>query len=102
MKKGGFGFGLSIFLAGIVVGIGTGLLLAPRPGAETRKRLKAIADETGEHASRIGTEAKETVSDVIEHGKEAFGEAGGHLTKIREEMKQTATGIVEHGKRLVG
>ena len=40
-KKGGIGK----FVAGMAVGVGLGLLFAPKSGAETRKELKKKIDE---------------------------------------------------------
>lgn len=54
---------------GLVMGVGIGMLLAPYSGRHTRRQLRSLADDIGEHASRIAEEATEAVNQVIEHGK---------------------------------
>lgn len=89
------------FVTGFLIGIGTGLLLAPRPGRETRRQLRGMADETGEHLGRIAKETKEVFSDASKQGKALVDQTGEHLQKMTQEAKQTATGIAEGGKELV-
>ena len=55
--------------AGLVMGVAIGLLLAPRPGSHTRRQLRSLADDIGEHVSRMAEEATEAANEVIEHGK---------------------------------
>lgn len=90
-----------LFLAGFAVGVGAGLLMAPRSGKDTRKQLKNLASETGEQVSRIGGEAKQAISGMMEQGKTMAGEAGEHLSCIGEKTKEMVSGIVEHGRGLV-
>ena len=51
-KKGGLGK----FVAGAAVGVGLGILFAPKKGTETRKELKAKLDELVEQAKKIDIE----------------------------------------------
>ncbi|MGH7774416.1 MAG: YtxH domain-containing protein [Candidatus Binatia bacterium] len=48
------------FLTGLMTGIGTGLLLAPRPGVQTRRQLRHLADDIGGAASRLAGDARQT------------------------------------------
>lgn len=66
-------FGGMSFLTGIVLGLGVSLLVAPQPGARTRRQLRRWADDLGDHASNIADEAKQTVSDTVERGKRILG-----------------------------
>lgn len=54
---------------GLAMGVGIGVLLAPRSGSHTRRQLLSLADDIREHASRIAEEASEAVNEVFEHGK---------------------------------
>ncbi len=40
-----FGKTMCVFLCGLAVGVGAGILAAPRSGAETRKMLREKAEE---------------------------------------------------------
>jgi gas vesicle protein len=61
------------FATGLLVGVGTGLLLAPQSGARTRRQLGNLAEDVREEAVATAHDTKEVVSDaidgVIERGK---------------------------------
>jgi gas vesicle protein len=94
--------GMVTFSAGVIVGAAAGFLLAPRSGKETRKHLKLMADETGEHMSRITDETKQVFSGVVKHGKQLVNETGEHLESIKGEARETGVRILERGKELAG
>ena len=48
--------GIAKFIAGAAVGVGLGILFAPKKGTETRKELKAKLDELVEQAKKIDIE----------------------------------------------
>ena len=62
-------------LIGAVVGAGLALLLAPASGSETRRRLKAKAQDLGNKANALG-ESAAAGSDSAREG------AGGRDTKV--------------------
>lgn len=62
--KGGF-----LFLSGMVVGAGTGFLLAPESGVRTRRRLRTMAEDLGERVGDVATGVRRRVDRVIECGK---------------------------------
>ena len=68
-RKTGFGpAGVIVtFVGGALCGGAAALLLAPRSGAETRKRITETLDRQKERISRLGTAAREA--------KESFSEA---------------------------
>ena len=61
------GWTLITFLAGVVVGAGVALILAPESGEETRKKLKDVAGKAGEYAAK---KAKETLEKKVEDKEE--------------------------------
>ncbi len=88
--------GLASFLVGVAVGVGVGLLFAPKSGEETRDMLKKKADEGTEYLKKqtadlrenAGARANEfidkgrdvlnrqmdTLNDAIQAGKQAYRE----------------------------
>ncbi len=63
--KSSIGFGVGILL-GVVGGIIAGVLYAPRPGAETREKLKDTVCELAEKHSPAVNEAKKQAMDSID------------------------------------
>jgi len=61
------------FLAGLVAGIGTGLLLAPQSGARTRRQLYSLAKDLQEETSHMLGDAKTSIGKVIEQDKSRVG-----------------------------
>lgn len=57
------------FFSGIVVGLGTGLLLAPQSGTRTRRHLRSMMEDVGERAGEFMEDAKETVEDLVDRGR---------------------------------
>ncbi len=54
------------FATGLIVGVGTGLLLAPQSGARTRRQISGMVDDFREDATHLAEEAKQTVGEVID------------------------------------
>ena len=94
---------LLAFLAGGVVGVAVGLLMAPSSGAETRRKIKATSFDTKDKAlekvDAVKSEAthlvelgREKVADVktqiqsaVEAGKEAYSQKKGKLAPETED-----------------
>jgi gas vesicle protein len=57
-----------LFMAGMIVGGGAGLLLAPASGANTRRRLRAAADDWKEEIGDLASDARSKVKQAIGHG----------------------------------
>ena len=56
--------GLSL-CAGAVIGLGTGVLIAPRSGERTRRKLKDFVEDTGEHFDEKRIIAKRSISRLF-------------------------------------
>ena len=59
-----------MFLAGMAVGVGTGLLIAPESGARTRRRLKEYAEDVGDQFNDLAKDTKDKVGRLVDRGKD--------------------------------
>ncbi|WP_455243943.1 YtxH domain-containing protein [Petrachloros mirabilis] len=59
-----------MFLAGLAVGVGAGLLIAPESGARTRKRLRNYAEDLGDQITDFADDTKVKVGKMVDRGKE--------------------------------
>jgi len=79
-------------LGGAVAGVVAGLLLAPKPGEETRRALKGYAKRTEEEVLEKAKEARAALDATIERGKHFMAEKtadGEAAVKVgREAMKE--------------
>ena len=80
--------GLSSFLLGLGVGVGIGMLFAPKAGHETRELIKNKAEEGTDFIKQRSAELKDTAAGWVDKGKEAVG-----------RQKETLTDAVEAGKQ---
>ena len=67
-ENGGPGFCTGLVLGGII-GTLVGVLLAPRPGEETRAQVKERTAGLRQRAEELTAEARERVREAIEEGK---------------------------------
>ncbi len=91
MKQGEESYGagpliFSFFLGGLI-GAGVALLLAPKPGRETREKIKEFAGEAREKAEEVIDQVKGKVTTAVEKGKELY-----------EEKKSIVATAIEAGK----
>jgi gas vesicle protein len=80
------GSGIVWFIVGAALGLGVGMLLAPKSGRDTRRYLAERASAGRDVASNAGRE-------MYERGKEVY-DKGRHLA-------DEATELFERGRRLV-
>lgn len=77
---------LSLFLLGLGVGFGLGMIFAPRSGSESRDYLKSKAGE-----GRDWLEARErfdSASELFERGRQAMRDvAGDNPTRPKRQME---------------
>ncbi|MBQ8659249.1 MAG: YtxH domain-containing protein [Bacilli bacterium] len=107
-KKGKLG----TFIAGAMVGVGLGVLFAPKSGAETRKELKAKIDELVKKVKEIDIdEVRENFMNKIEEIKKELADLDKEkaleivkekaelikdkLDQLLKEAKAKATPVVE-------
>lgn len=107
MSKKGFGK----FLAGVAVGVGLGVLFAPKSGSKTRKELKEKMDELIEKAKKINKEdvklaiemkvnnIKDAIADLDKEKVLAIAKKKAHqIQSMAEELVQY---VVEKGTPVV-
>jgi gas vesicle protein len=80
--------GLSAFLLGLGVGVGIGMLFAPKSGQETRDYIKNKAEEGGEYLKQRGAEFKDNASTWVDKGKDVLGRQKETLSDAMEAGKQ--------------
>jgi gas vesicle protein len=94
--------GFANFLLGLGLGVGLGMLFAPKSGVETREMLMSKADEGKEYLKKqtadiqanagevlnkgreVINRQKDTLSDAIQAGKQAYRE------KVEQTLPETA------------
>src|SRR5579884_2235145 len=76
------------FLFGLGMGVAIGVLFAPKSGQQTREMLRSKADEGREYLRRKGEEVKETTSDILNRGREAYQTQKENLAAALEAGKQ--------------
>jgi gas vesicle protein len=82
------------FLAGLGFGALMGVLYAPRSGRETRDAIKNTAQEGTEYLRTRGREAKETVSQWVDRGKDVVNQKkeqiGSAIDTARQAYREAA------------
>lgn len=83
MSEGRGGESLVAFLVGAIAGAIAGVLFAPRPGKETRQKIRHWAEDVKEKGGEILEEGKERlttkkeqISAALEAGREAYRKTG--------------------------
>jgi gas vesicle protein len=79
----GAGFLMGL-LSGVVLGIGVGMLLAPRTGAELRHTLAQSASDLQRAASDSLGQVSSKVKETTEKGREALHRTTEHWGEMRE------------------
>lgn len=80
------------FLGGAMAGMVAGLLLAPKPGEETRRALKGYGRKAEEEVLEKAKEARAAIDETIEHGKHFMAgetaDAEAVINAGRESLKE--------------
>jgi len=80
-----------VFFAGSVAGALAGLLLAPKSGAETRKRIKKASSDAGDKVKETFEGAKSGVVHLFSRGKKKVDD-------MKTEIQDKIQDAVEVGK----
>jgi gas vesicle protein len=85
-RAGKHSFAMGI-LAGTAVGVGVGMLVAPRAGAELRKQCKVHVNHFGNVASTQFHHAKETAGDWAHRSRHAYDKSREFLAHAAHETQ---------------
>jgi gas vesicle protein len=99
-EGGGGGFVMGL-LAGAALGVGLGLLFAPRAGSELRKQLSEQAGALANRAQAGCREAAEKAGQWAERGKEAAGELAERGKAIYGDTREAVLGVTEEAEKYV-
>ena len=87
------------FLAGLGFGALIGVLYAPRSGRETRDAIMNSAQEGSEYLKTRGREAKETVSQWVDRGKDVVGQQKEKISAAIDATRQAYREASGEGKK---
>lgn len=76
------------FLAGLGFGALMGVLYAPRSGRETRDAIKNTAQEGGEYLKNRSREARETVNQWVDRGKDVVSQKKDQISSAIDATRQ--------------
>ena len=84
---------IQAFLGGAIAGVIAGILVTPKSGTETRRRIKDYADKTEEKLIEKAEETRVGLDETIERGKQFVVEKKADLEAAikagRGAMKET-------------
>src|SRR5579862_7819459 len=84
--------GIASFLVGVAVGVGLGLLFAPKSGEETRDIIRKKADEGTEYLKKQTADLRDTASarasDLVDKGLDAIHRQRDNLNDAIEAGRQ--------------
>ncbi|HEX4232276.1 MAG TPA: YtxH domain-containing protein [Bryobacteraceae bacterium] len=101
---------IGYFLLGLGIGVGAGLLFAPRSGEETRQYLldkagegtdyvKARTDESKDYLRQRTEDVKGAAADLVEKGKGAASDLVEKGKTTVNRQRENLTAAVEAGKQ---
>ena len=88
-------------LAGTVLGVGLGMLFAPRAGSELRTQLSEQAGALANRAQAGCRGATEKAGQWAEKGKEAVGEWAERGKEMYGDAREAVSGGAEEAKKYV-
>jgi gas vesicle protein len=86
------------FLFGGLVGAGVALLMAPKPGKETREKIKELAEDAKGKAETLVDQVKGKAEVLVDQVKDTMNTAVGKSRSYIEEQKSILASAVEAGK----
>jgi gas vesicle protein len=93
--------GVGGFLLGLLVGVGTALLLAPQSGAETREQLRARGRQLRDDAQAAAEDWQDRFEEGYERAKERLEEGFDSARSRLREKRAGAKDALDAGKAAV-
>lgn len=87
------------FLAGLGFGALIGVLYAPRAGRETRDAIKNSAGEGAEYLKNRSKDARETVSQWVDRGKDVVSQKKEQINSAIDATRQAYREATAEGKK---
>lgn len=87
-EGGGGGSFVMGLLTGAVLGVGLGMLFAPKSGSELRSQLSDQAGNVADQASEGYRRASESASQWAERGREVYNKASEAVAKGAQEAQK--------------
>lgn len=87
------------FLAGLGFGALLGVLYAPRSGRETREAIKNSAQEGSEYLKTRGREARDTMNQWVDRGKDVVGQQKDKISAAIDASRQAYREAADEGKK---
>jgi gas vesicle protein len=82
------GSGFLWFLAGLGIGAAVGILYAPKPGDETRQRLRSVAEDLPDNVRERARQAREQAGSWAEKGRDYLSQQKEQIRSAYEAGRQ--------------
>ena len=92
------GGGTGVFLAGLAIGAGLALLLAPSSGAELRRNMRRTARRAQRTAGHIARDVRERATEAIAEARDEFESKVKDARDVLRERRQAMNDAVRSGR----
>jgi gas vesicle protein len=82
------GSGFLWFLAGLGIGAAVGILYAPKPGDETRQRIREVAEDSRDSVRARARQAREQAGSWADKGREYLNQQKDQIRSAYEAGRQ--------------
>ena len=82
------GSGFLWFLAGLGIGAAVGILYAPKPGDETRQRIRSVAEDIPDTVKERARQAREQAGSWAEKGRDYLSQQKDQIRTAYEAGRQ--------------
>lgn len=78
---------VALVAGGVMIGAGLGLLFAPQPGSETRRKVLDYAKRVRSEAAQLGQRVRATVNRTVESGKSLLAKRDNNHATDRQPLE---------------
>ncbi len=82
------GSGFLWFLAGLGIGAAVGILYAPKPGGETRQRIREVAEDSRDSVKERARQAREQAGSWADKGRDYLNQQKDQIRSAYEAGRQ--------------